>query len=334
MRVLKNVWGCWGLGLGLLAAWPAQAGQYQLLLGQVRTVPIAVPVRNHETRCHLQLQVAGQPPVEQVVSAPLFEARLAIQPDQPGPLRVRWIGSAKRVNGELVNPCPSEGQTELYVASGSEDLVANWNQLYARLGPALTACVRTALDVQQVRWEWYDLRAPQSSAEDAKIRAALQQCEAFHARSTAWGNKDPERHACVLATGVKSQCEGYYAVPGKTAQVISYKEAIARQLQGQPWTTGVRETAPARAGRLKREQAEQQRREAEAAAEVQAQAKREQDEEAKRQAEAKALAEQAEAERAREAEQKEKEEKERLENRSWFSKTYDGIKQKFRGEGK
>jgi len=293
-----------------------------------------VPVRNMETRCHLQLQVAGQPPVEQVVSAPLFEARLAIQPDQPGPLRVRWIGSARLINGEVVNACPTEGQTELYAAAGNEDLVANWNQLFMKLGPALSACVRMALEVQQVRYEWYDLRATPSSAEDAKIQSALQQCEAFQARSTAWGSKERERHACVLASGVTSACEGYFAVPGKSLQIISQKEAIARQLQGLPWTTGVRELAQARVGRLKREQTEQQRREAEAAAEVQAQAKREQEEEAKRQVEAKALADQAEAQRVREAEQKEKEEKERLENRSWLSKTYDGIKQKFSREGK
>lgn len=332
MRGLNHVL-VWA-GLGLMAVGPAHAGQYQLMVGQVQTVPIAVAVRNHETRCHLQLQVAGQPPVGRVVMAPLFEARLQIQAGQPGPVQVRWIGSAQRVHGELVNACPSEGQTELYAVASNEELVANWNQLFAKLGPSLSACVRMALEVQQVRHEWFDLQATQSSAEDAKIRAALQQCEAFQARSTAWGGKDPQRHACVLASGVKSECEGFYALPGKSAQAISQKEAIARQLQGQAWTTGVRETAPARAGRLKREQAEQQRREAEAAAEVQAQAKREQDEEAKRQAEAKAQADQAEAERAREAEQKEKEEKERLENRSWLSKTYDELKQKVRGEGK
>jgi hypothetical protein len=326
MRGLNNVRG-W-VGLGLMAVFPAHAGQYQLMLGQAQSVPIAVPVRNSEAQCHVQLQVAGQPPVERVVKAPLFETRLLIRPDQAGPVLVRWIGTSKRVGGEVVNACPTEGQTELNVVAGNEALVADWNGLFARLGPALSACVRSALDVQQVRYAWFDMRSVQTSGEDAKIDAALQQCDAFVNRAKAWAGKDPARHACALPSGQKTECEGYYAEAGKSGKVISQQQAIAHQLQGLAWTTGVREQPQVKAQRLKREHAEQLRLEAEAAAKLEAEAKLQRDEEARRVAEAKAQEEAAEAEKARVAEQKEKEEKERLENRSWFAKTYDGLKEK------
>jgi hypothetical protein len=326
MRGFNNA--CGWLGLGLTAALSAHAGQYQLMLGQAQSVPIAVPVRNNEAQCHVQLQVAGEPPVERVVKAPLFETRLLIRPDQAGPVIVRWIGTSKRVGAEVVNACPTEGQTELKAAAGNEALVADWNGLFTRLGPALSACFRSALDVQQVRYPWFDLRAAQTSGEDAKIDAALQQCDAFVNRATAWGGKDPARHACTLPSGQKTECEGYYAEPGQAGKVISQQQAIARQLQGLAWSTGVREHPQVKAQRLKRERAEQLRLEAEAAAKLEAEAKLQREEEARRVAEAKAQEEAAEAEKAREAEQKEKEEKERLEKRSWFAKTYDGLKEK------
>ena len=318
--------GC--LCLGLFASLSAHAGQYQLMVGQTQTVPITVPVRNNEAQCHVQLQVAGLPPVGLVVKAPLFEARVPIRPEQAGPVTVRWTGSAQRIRGEVVNGCPTEGHVSLIAAASNEGIVAFWNSLFAKMGPALSACVRTAFDLQQIRYAWFDLKAPESSAEDTKIQASLVQCEAFLARSKAWGDKDPVRHTCALPSGQKTQCEGYFAEAGKSGQVISQEQAIARQLQGLAWTTGVREQAQARAQRLKRELAEQKRLEAEAAAQLEAQAKKEREEEARLVAEAKEKEAQAEAEKAREAEQKEKEEKERLEKRSWFAKTYDGLKEK------
>jgi hypothetical protein len=315
----------------LLGAWTAHAGQYQLLLGQTQSVPIAVQVRNKETQCNLQLQVSGQPPIERVVKAPLFETRLAIRADQPGAVQVHWMGVATRTDAGVVNACPTEGQTELAVVNTNEALVAQWNALFARLGPSMTECVRLALAVQQVRPEWFDLKDRQSSGEDAKIDTALQQCEVFLTRNTAWGSKDPVRHACTLSSGLKTECEGYYAEPGAkgaAAQSISKQQAIARQLQGLPWVTAVREHPLVKAQRLRREHAEQQKQLALAAAKLEAEARQQQEEEAKRQAEAKAQAEQEEAEKAREAAEKEQAEKERLEKRSWFAKTYDGLKQK------
>ena len=324
----------WWVSLWLGVVFPACAGQYQLMLGQAQTVPIAVPVRNNVSSCHLQLQVSDQPPQERVVKAPLFETRLVIRPEQVGPVVVRWIGASKRVDGEVINACPTEGQTELMAAANNERILADWNALFAKLGPSVSACLRTALELQQVLYSWFDLRAPQSSGDDAKINASLQACESFVTRTTAWGGKDPMRHPCVLASGLKTQCEGYYAEPGKSGQVITQQQAIARQLQGLAWTTGVREQPQAKAQRLQREQAEQRRLEAQAAAKLEAEAKQQRDEEARRVAEAKAQEEQAEAEKAREAEQKEKEEKERLEKRSWFAKTYDGLKEKAGLRGK
>ena len=326
MLGFNQVHGCFALGL--MAACSAQAGQYQLMLGTAQSVPIAVTVRNNETQCHLQLQVADQPPQERVLKAPHFETRLLIRPEQAGHVTVRWIGVSRRVGTEVINACPTEGQTELMAAASNERILADWNALFAKLSPALSACVRTALELQQVRYSWFDLRAPQSSGEDAKINAALQACESFVERTTAWGAKDPLRHPCVLAAGLKTQCEGYYAEPGQSGRVITQQQAIARQLQGLAWTTGVREQPQVKAQRLQRELAEQLRLEAQAVAKLEAEARQEREEEARRVAEAKAQEAQAEAEKAREAEQKEKEEKERLEKRSWFAKTYDGLKEK------
>ena len=320
-----------------LGAWPcvvlvvgthAYAGQYQLLMGQAQSVPISVPVRNNEMQCHLQLQVDGQPLVESIVKAPLFETRLLIRPEQTTPVVVRWIGTSKRTDLGVVNACPTEGQTELAVVTSNVALVAHWQALFSRLGTSMTECMRSAMDVQQIRYEWYDIKAPQHSGEDAKINAALQACEVFLNRPTAWGSKAATRHVCTLASGQRTECEGYYTEAGKSGKVISQQQAIARQLQGLPWTTGVREQPQVKAQRLKREHAEQLRLEAEAAAKLEAEAKLQRDEEARRVAQAKAQEEAAEAEKARVAEQKEKEEKERLENRSWFAKTYDGLKEK------
>lgn len=319
----------------LLGAAQGHAGQYQLMLGQAQSIPIAAQVRNNEAQCHLQLQVSGQPPIERVVKAPLYETRLVIRPEQAQPLLVRWIGTSKRSEDGVVNACPTEGQTEFAVVSSNDVVLAQWRGLFERLGPSMTACFRSALDVQQVRHEWFDLRSNQSSAEDAKINLALQQCEVFLTRTTAWGAKDPARHACVLS-GLKTECEGYYAEPSAKgpARIISRQQAIALQLQGLPWTTGVREQPTVRNQRLKREQAEQLRLQAKEAARLEAEAKQQRDEQARQQAEAKALADKAEAEQAREAEQKAQEEKERLEKRSWFAKTYDDLKQKVGKDGK
>lgn len=318
------------LWLALIGAGAAHAGQYQLLLGQAQSVPIAAQVRNAETVCNLQVQVSGQAPIERIVKAPLFETRVVIRPEQAGSVLVRWAGVSTRTPEGVVNACPTEGQTELPVVSSNEGLVANWNTLFARLGPSMTECVRLALAAQQVRPEWFDLQSPQISGEDAKIQAALRQCEVFLTRTTAWGSKDPVQHACVLSGGLKTACEGYYTEPGPkgAAQPISKQQAIARQLQGLPWSTAVREQPQARTQRLKREHAEQLKQQAEAAARQAAEIRQQKEEEARLEAEAKALAEKAEADKAREAEEKERAEKERLEKRSWFAKTYDGLKEK------
>ncbi len=317
-----------------MASCPVFAGQYQLMLGQAQSVPIAASVRNNETQCHLQLQVPGQQVLERVVTAPLFEARVVIRPEQAGPVIVRWMGTAIRNEKGVVNACPTEGQTELAVVTSNERVMAVWNALFTQLGPSMTECVRTAMQTQQVRYEWFDLKAPQTSGEDAKINASLQQCEIFLTRSTAWGAKDPLRHPCALPSGQKTVCEGFYAEPGRSGKVISKQQAIARQLQGLSWTTGVQEQPAVKAQRLKREHAEQVQIEAQAAAKLEAQAKQQRDEEARVAAQVKAEADKAEAEKVREAQQKEQEEKERLEKRSWFTKTYDDLKQKVLGGNK
>ena len=279
-NMLRRGWGL-GLMLALSVALPAHAGQYQLMLGQAQTVPVAVPVRNQESQCHVQFQVPGQPPVERVVKAPLFEARLVIRPEQAGPVRVQWIGTAKRVGAEVINACPSEGQTEFQAVAGNAPLLSVWQTVFSKLGPPMATCVRAAMDAQLIRHEWFDPQAPQTSGEDAKINYALAQCESFVNRPPAWGSKDPQRHPCVLASGLKTACEGYYAEPGATGKVISQQQAIARQLQGLPWVTGVREHLQVKAQRLKREHAEQLRLEAQAAAQREAEAKQQREEEAR-----------------------------------------------------
>jgi hypothetical protein len=330
----------WNLVWLWLAAAPlAWAGQYVLMAGQTNTVPIAARVLNGEQVCNLEITVQGRAPFQREVRAPYFETRIAITPQDEDSISVSWRGQFKRVNDQVVNACPTQGQTQFAVVDDNTQTYAEWGRIWARLNPDKASCVRSAFQHEGIRPEWFDFSNPQVSAEDWKIQRAFSQCDAFLAQKKAWGSNNPQGHACTLPGGLSTRCEGFFSatVNGKT-QVISRDQAIARQLDNEPWSTGVREMAGAKSARLKKEQ---DRLDALAAAEA-AKIKAEEDarllvlkqaQEAK-EAEARARQAKIDALRAQIAEEKERKEKERLENRNWLLKQIDKVKGDGKADGK
>lgn len=320
----------YGVLLSLWLAPVAWAGQYVLVAGQSNTVPVSARVLNGEQVCNLEITVPGQPPFERVVRAPFFDTRIAITPLDEESVTVRWRGLFKRVQGQVINACPAQGEVQFKVAKDNALTQAVWTAMLAQLSPAKAECVRVGMAHEKVRPEWFDFTDPQSTAEDARIQRAFTQCDAFVAAPKAWGNQNPAGYACSVAGGVKTRCEGYFIAPapGKP-EVISREVAIQRQLDNLPWTTGVREIAGVRSARIKAEQDRVARMAAQEAAKLQAiederlLAER-QVEEAKL-AEQRALQDKIAALRVQIAEEKALKEKERLENRNWLLKQLDKI---------
>jgi hypothetical protein len=255
--------------LWLCAAPWAWAGQYVLLAGQTQTVPVAARVVNGETRCNLRISVPGQADVERVVQAPFFDTAMAITPLNEESVTVRWQGQSRRINDQVVNGCPTQGETRFKVVSSNALTRAVWAGMQAQLAPAKAECVRTAFELDRVRPEWFDFNDPQPSGEDARIDRAFAQCEAFVARPKAWGTQSPQNHACTVA-GVKTRCEGFFtASENGKVQTISREAAIQKQLQNLPWSSGVREIASVRTTRIQQEKDRVAREAAEDAAKLQ-----------------------------------------------------------------
>ena len=323
-------WLVW-MGLWLGMAPMAWAGQYVLLAGQTYTVPVAARVLNGEQLCNLEIVVQGQAPFEREVRAPYFETRIAITPQDEDSITVTWRGRFKRVNDQLINACPTQGQTQYTVVDNNLQTRAEWAAMRAPWAPDKASCIGTAFNHFGIRPEWFDFGNAQVSAEDWKIQRAMSQCDAFVAQKKAWGANNPQGHACKLSGGLQTRCEGIFIAPvnGRT-QTISREQAIVRQLENQPWGTGVREMATAKSARLKKEQ---DRLDALAAAEA-AKLKAEEDarllaekqvQEAK-DAEVRERQAKIDALKAQIAEEKERKEKERLENRNWLLKQIDKVK--------
>jgi hypothetical protein len=255
--------------LWLCAAPWAWAGQYVLQAGQTQTVPVAARVVNGETRCNLRISVPGQADVERVVQAPFFDTAMAITPLNEESVTVRWQGQSRRINDQVVNGCPTQGETRFKVVSSNALTRAVWAGMQAQLAPAKAECVRTAFELDRVRPEWFDFNDPQPSGEDARIDRAFAQCEAFVARPKAWGTQSPQNHACTVA-GVKTRCEGFFtASENGKVQTISREAAIQKQLQNLPWSSGVREIASVRTTRIQQEKDRVAREAAEDAAKLQ-----------------------------------------------------------------
>lgn len=317
----------WGLAL----VCPAQAGQYQLLADQTNTVVVAARVQNAEQVCNLAITVQGQPAITREVQAPHFETFIDITPQDTEFVTVTWQGQFKRGNGVAVNACPTQGQTQYRVVFDNAPLRAAWGSWWSSMHPAKAECVRTALQSDRVRYEWFDLADPQVSPEDWKIQRALTQCDAFVAQKKAWGDQNPQRFACVLSKGLKTQCEGYYSATenGKT-QPISHAAAVRRQLDNQAWGSGVRETAAAKAARQRADQALKARLAAEEEAQIKAQEQARLREAQQAQealaAQARERKEKAEADHVRRLQELDRLEQERLEKRSWMLKQLEKLK--------
>lgn len=318
------------LSCGLVFVGWAQAGQYRLLAEKSNAVVVAARVQNAEQHCNLEISIQGQATLEREVRAPYFEARIDITPQDVESVTVTWRGKSKRVNDEIVNACPTQGRTQFQVVDDNVALRASWLSGFAAMGQAKADCVRTALQMDRVRYEWFDVNDKESSPEDWKIQRAMGQCDAFLAQKKAWGEQNPKSFPCVQS-GVKTRCEGFYSVTenGKT-RPISADEAIRRQLDKLPWGTGVRETSGAKVARQKQEQAlkDQQlaQEQAKLKAELEAREREEQMAKEAIAAQARERKAKAEADHARRLQELERREQERLEKRSWLLKQLEKLK--------
>ena len=322
-------WGC-GVLLSLWLAPVAWAGQYVLVSGQANTVPVSARVLNGEQVCNLEITVPGQPPFERVVRAPFFDTRIAITPGNEDSVLVQWRGLSRRTPEGVVNACPTQGDLAFKVVRDNALTRAVWSAMLAQLSPAKAECVRVGMAHEKIRPEWFDFNDARPSAEDIRIQQVFSQCDAFLARPKAWGAQNPAGHACTLAGGIQSRCEGFFSaqVKGKT-QVISQEVAIQMQLSNQPWSTGVREIAGAKNKRIQLEKERVVRLEAEEAAKIKAiedarLLAEKQAEEAKL-AEQRAIQDKIDALKAQIAEEKIRKEKERIENRNWLLKQVDKL---------
>lgn len=262
-----------GLGLGLWAAPMAWAGQYVLQAGQANTVPVAARVLNGQQVCNLRISVPGQDPFEREVRAPFFDTRITLTPVNVDSVTVRWQGQFKRVDGQIVNACPTQGEAHFQVEADNALTRAVWAGMLTELNrasPSQAECVRAAFAHEQIRPDWFDFTDPQVSAEDAKIERAFGKCDQFVAKPKAWGSQNPLGHACTVG-GMATRCEGFYTarIQGKV-QNISQTDAMLRQLEDLPWGSGVREIAKVRAARVQQEKDRVAQQAAQEAAQLQA----------------------------------------------------------------
>lgn len=320
----------YGVLLSLWLAPVAWAGQYVLVAGQANTVPVSARVLNGEQVCNLEITVPGQPPFERVVRAPFFDTRIAITPGNEASVLVQWRGLSRRTPEGVINACPTQGDLAFKVVRDNAVTKVVWSAMVAQLSPAKAECVRVGMAHEKVRPEWFDFNDTRPSAEDFRIQQVFSQCDAFLARPKAWGMQNPAGHACTLAGGIQTRCEGFFSaqVNGKT-QVISQEVAIHMQLSNQPWSTGVREIAGAKNKRIQQEKERVARLEAEEAAKIKAiedarLLAEKQAEEAKL-AEQRAIQDKIDALKAQIAEEKIRKEKERIENRNWLLKQVDKL---------
>lgn len=327
------------LALALLA--PAvQAGQFALQQGRTQMLSVLADVRNGLPQCHLRIEVEGQPALLRTVQAPRYAAQIEVTPQGDEPVLVRWQGQATRdARGEVINPCPTAGSAAFPVLPSLAPLRERWQTwLGARTAP-MAACLRTGLPLVGVDTERFDLADPQTSVGDARIRQVEAECERFVATPRAWGDQDETRHACTLAGGLRTFCEGVYRLPAQGRQQgaqISAAQAFERHLAGQRFETAVREHTPTRKAREQRLAREKAQAEAEAAARLKAEEEARQREEAERvareQAEAEARKAAAEARRKKAEEDKARAEEERKARRNVVQRLWeDEVMGRLRG---
>ena len=332
---------------GLACLWAsgtALAGQYTLVQGQPSRLPVVAEVRNGLARCNLRISVQGQPEFDRAVQAPDYTTVLDILPQDNTPVTVRWRGQFRRSeSGEGLDPCPTAGEAVHAVLDSQAPLRARWDAWFERQTPPMADCLRVGLGLIGVRTESYDLADPQDSVTDRRIRTLERQCESFVAVPKAWGQADDKRHACTL-NGARTFCEGLYLQPGAarkagkpgSATPISKAVALQRHIDGQPFTTAVRENTQVRQARDARLRQEAARREAEEAARIKAEEeariRQAEAEKSRKLAEEKARQDKEEADRQQAEADKIKAEEERKAKRNFFQRTWeDQVKARLKG---
>lgn len=311
----------------ILACASSWAGQFRLQVGQANRVPIGIEVKNAETQCNVEISIAGGPTVQQRVSAPDFMAWLVLVPAQPGPVQVSWRGVFYRTEkDELFNPCPTMGQTRFMASGANTDVQADWQAHWARLSPAMTLCMQTALKLQGLNLAWYDRRDAVGSVVDKVLGRVEGQCEQFVQIKTPWGGEPMDNHACQSG-GLKTRCEGYYLASPKGPR-LGYEQALGRHMAGERLSARHDESRAAQQARARAARLAQEKADAAEAARVEAFKQALMEQKKREEAEQEARRLEAEAERQRQIKAAEQREREWLENRPWLVRKLSRIQPK------
>ncbi|MEY2621592.1 MAG: IgA receptor precursor [Pseudomonadota bacterium] len=315
----------------LLALWAgaaAWAAQYRLQVGQMNQVPVGIDVRNAETLCNVEIRVDGGPPFQQRVRAPEFMAWLVLTPVQSGPVLVTWRGVFYRnERDELVNPCPTQGQTRFMAGPGNADLQQDWRAWWASQDPAQTQCMQKVLSLWSIKTDWLDRRDPEPALPGKLLARSQSQCERFVQIKTPWGAEPMASHSCTWR-GLKTRCEGYYTPAGGKGPRLNYEQALAMHLSGTPLQAGHAESVAAQQARARAAKAAADKALAEENARVEAFKQALAEQKAREEAQRLAQQQAAEEERQKKIKAAEQREREWLENRPWLVRKLSRVQPK------
>ena len=314
--------------LALFASAAAWAVQFRLQVGQANRVPVGIEVRNAETLCNVEIRVDGGPPFQQRVSAPDFMAWLVLTPVRSGPVQVSWRGVFHRNDrDELVNPCPTQGQTRFMAGTSNVDLQQDWRQWWASQDPAQAQCVQKILELLTLKTDWLDRLDPEPALPGKVLARSQSQCERFVQIKTPWGNEPMQSHPCNLR-GLKTRCEGYYTQAGGKGQRLNYEQAVAMHVSGTALVAGHAESMAAQQARARAAKAAADKAIAEENARVEAFKKALAEQKAREEEQRLAQQQAAEEERQKKIKAAEQREREWLENRPWLVRKLSRVQPK------
>lgn len=237
----------------------------QIKVGTQSSVSLQLNVDSSIERCNVEVTIPGGTNQEFEVIAPRFELQLALAPTQQGNLTVYWRGKTKFRGLKTVQACPGSGNF-VVVATASDDQIRDkWVNLFARLSPEQSDCVRFGLAHKNLRFESIDPSAALVPPESGDAKAVFAKCDSFLSRLLR------QDYDCTVLNGVRSRCEEKYVEEREGRLVpIRRDDALRRHFDEAPYRIAGFETAAGIEARKqdeaqKRQQAEDRRREQESA---------------------------------------------------------------------
>jgi len=289
---------------------PAQPITREVILGETSRITINVPEAAGSFSCNVDVFLDSRS-FQVAVVPPKTDFSFDITPSKVGDYTIRWEGKMKMAGLNTLRGCPGSGTIIVNVVPNSKQVEQAWEAIFSRLNSDQGACVKLGLNARQIKFKSIDPNEQLVAPNDPKSKAVLDSCDRFFQARRVWGSQSQAEFACHI-NGVRSICEGVYAVQGSDGQlsVISLEEAINNHFDNKAWTTGQKEKASARESRLKTEEDERARALARAEAEKKRreeenarQRQQEEDERVKAQARAQAEQKRREEENARQRQQ-------------------------------